>query len=497
MQDNNENNESSIIKARYDNLAEIQDLGYEDYPTSFEKSHKAAEISENYGHLESGEKTEDEAALAGRIMAIRNSGMFIDLMDDSGRIQIFSHKNNITDPNQLELLKKLDIGDIIGVKGIIRRTPRGEITVNSYEIKFLAKAFNPLPDKFHGLSDVEVRYRQRYVDFIVNDSSRSVMQQRAEIIQNMRAELTRLKFLEVETPMLHPIPGGAIAKPFITHHNSLGTDLYLRIAPELYLKKLVIGGVSEKVFELNRCFRNEGISPKHNPEFTTIECYQAYVDYNAMIDLTEDLISNVLDSIYGGKTLLFGENEINYTTPWKRRSMLELVDEETGKDFSSTNTLKEAAHLAEEIGIKIKEEENWGKVIETVFEERVEEKLIQPIHVTGFPKDISPLAKRTAYDPRLTERFESYVNGWEIANGFSELNDPEEQLARFREQAASRESGDDEAHHIDYDFINALRHGMPPMAGLGLGLDRLIMLFTNSHSIREVIAFPTLKPKSN
>jgi lysyl-tRNA synthetase class 2 len=494
MQDNNE---TSITKARRDNLEEIQELGFESYPTGFDKTHKAANIKEQFSHLEDGEKTEEVAALAGRIMAIRNSGMFIDLMDDSGRIQIFSHKNNIESAEQLELLKNLDIGDVIGVKGKIRRTPRGEITVNSFEIKFLAKAFNPLPDKFHGLSDVEARYRQRYVDFMVNDSSREVMQRRAAILQNLRTGLAEDGFLEVETPMLHPIPGGAIAKPFITYHNTLETDLYLRIAPELYLKKLVIGGVSEKVFELNRCFRNEGISPKHNPEFTTIECYQAYVDYNAMIELTEKLVSRILDSIYQTNTLNFADNEINYSTPWKRRSMLDLIKDETGKDFSSTANFEQAAELAREIGIKLDKQESWGKVIETVFEERVEEKLIQPIHVTGFPKDISPLAKRSNEDPRLTERFESYVNGWEIANGFSELNDPEEQLARFKEQAKAREDGDDEAHHIDYDFINALRHGMPPMAGLGIGLDRLIMLLTNSQSIREVIAFPTLKPKSN
>jgi lysyl-tRNA synthetase class 2 len=484
---------NEYLNVRLNKLAQIKSQGHEIYPSSYHKTHYAKNITEKYQHLEPSTHTEDEVRVAGRIMAMRNNGMFIDLHDETGKIQVFSHKNNLSQ-TQLELLLNLDLGDFIGVKGIIRCTPRGELTVDSYEITFLCKALLTLPEKYHGLHDVETRYRQRYVDLIVNEKSREILRARSKIIASMRNYLTSHDFLEVETPMLHPIAGGAIAKPFVTHHNSLDMQLYLRIAPELYLKKLIVGGLAEKIFEINRCFRNEGISTRHNPEFTSVEIYQAYVDFKAMIQLTEAIVQYIVNALHNTLEINFNDTLIDFST-WECKSMAQLVLEHTGVNFIALKSDDEAKQAAKTLNVKVANNFGWGKILEAVFAEKVEPHLVQPIHITHLPTEISPLAKVCAHDGRLTERFESYVNGWEIANGFSELNDPLDQLARFEAQVALKDQGDEEAHDLDQDFITSLEYGMPPTGGLGIGIDRLVMLLTNSLSIREVIAFPTLRSK--
>ncbi|MFN7038260.1 MAG: lysine--tRNA ligase [Alphaproteobacteria bacterium] len=491
--ENNENNQYRSIRLK--KLETVRELGYNPYPSNFNKSHSSNEIHSKYSTLAPGEVTQDEVLVAGRIMAMRNNGLFIDLHDDQGKLQIFSHEKNLT-PDQLNLLKTFDIGDIIGVKGIVRCTPRGEITINSFHIELLSKALLTLPEKYHGLSNVETKYRQRYVDLIINEETRNTLKIRSKIISSIREHLTNSEFLEVETPMLHPIPGGAIAKPFVTHHNSLDIDLYLRIAPELYLKKLLIGGLSEKIFELNRCFRNEGTSTRHNPEFTSIEIYQAYVNFETMIDLTESTVSYILSKLFSeaGNNISYSDKILNFATPWQRKSMSDLVKEAVGIDFMDIKTDSEAREAANKIGIKVEPSFGWGKTLEAIFAEKVEHNLIDPIHVTYLPTEISPLAKICSHDSRITERFETYINGWEIANGFSELNDPIDQASRFADQMKDRESGNEEAHQVDHDFLTALEFAMPPAGGLGIGIDRLVMILTNSASIRDVIAFPTLRP---
>ncbi|MGB0934654.1 MAG: lysine--tRNA ligase [Alphaproteobacteria bacterium] len=481
--------------ARVEKLDTLREMGVNPYPYKFEKSHHAADLQEKYSHLQDEEETEDVVHYAGRIMSLRNSGMFIDLQDPTGKVQIFSHKKELPE-EQVNLLKTLDLGDFIGVTGIVRRTKRGELTINTSELQLLSKALLPLPEKYHGLKDVELRYRQRYLDLITSEESRKTLVLRSKIIQSIRAFLRDKGFLEVETPMLHTIAGGAAAKPFITHHNTLDMDLYLRIAPELHLKRLIIGGLSEKVFEINRNFRNEGISTRHNPEFTMMELYQAYADYSDMMDITEEICRTAAELALGTTKVTFGETEIDFGSPWKRASMTSLIKEETGVDFLQHQDFAAAKQAAEKIGVDISKADNWGKVVLAAFEERVEEKLIQPTHVTDMPRDISPLAKVHRDNPILTERFETFINGWEIANAFSELNDPIDQRQRFEAQVQEKESGDDEAHPMDTDFLNALEYGMPPTGGLGIGIDRLVMLLTNSASIRDVIAFPTMRHKS-
>lgn len=484
-----------IRQTRIQKLADLADKGVNPYPYSFDKDINAADLQEKYKSLEAGVETEDVYSVAGRVMAIRNSGMFIDLMDATGKIQIFSHKENLSE-EQLKILKLIDIGDIAGFKGTVRRTPRGELSIKATSLKILSKSLLPLPEKFHGLTDVETRYRQRYVDMIVNEDVRKTFVLRSRIIQKIREYLTKQGFLEVETPMLHPQAGGANARPFITHHNTLDMDMYLRIAPELYLKRLMVGGLSEKIFEINRSFRNEGIDIRHNPEFTMMELYQAYVDYNEMMVLTENLISSIAQELLGTMKIQYGENEIDLTPPWNRKTMLGAIKEYTDIDFNNVFTIDEAKSKAKSIGIDASECENWGQVLDLIFEEKVEPHLIQPVHIIDYPRDISPLAKVHRDNERLTERFETRVNGWEIANAFSELTDPIDQRMRFEAQARAKANGDEEAMEIDEDFICALEHGMPPAGGLGIGIDRIVMLLTNSPSIRDVIAFPTLKKKS-
>lgn len=485
--------EENIRTSRIQKLAELADKGINPYPYSFDKNASAAMLQKKYADLQAGQETEDCYAVAGRIMAMRNSGMFIDLLDDSGKIQIFCHKENLPE-EKVKMLKLLDVGDIAGFIGTIRRTPRGELSIKVTDYKLLTKSIKTLPEKFHGLTDVETRYRQRYVDLIMNESTRDTLRKRSLIIQKIREYLVNLGFLEVETPMLQTQAGGASARPFITHHNTLDMDMYMRIAPELYLKRLLVGGISEKVFELNRNFRNEGISPRHNPEFTMVEMYQAYVDYNDMMALVENLVSSVAKDVLGTTKITFQGKEIDLTPPWDRKTMLGAVKEYTGLDFSDVFSPEQAREMAEEAGIHVEDNANWGQVVETVFEERVEPHLIQPIHIIDYPREISPLAKVHRDNPRLTERFESRINGWEICNAFSELTDPLDQRNRFEAQAKAKAEGDEEACDIDEDFINALEYGMPPAGGLGMGIDRLVMLLTDSPTIRDVIAFPTMKP---
>jgi lysyl-tRNA synthetase, class II len=498
MNDGPRDADDPLRAVRLGKLDALRELGVEPYPVAFDRSDEAATLDARYAALPASSETGDIVRVAGRIRAIRNSGMFIDLHDASGKVQIFSHKDYLPEAG-LATLRLLDIGDVIGVEGKVRRTPRGELTVNATALTVLAKSLRPLPEKYHGLADIELRYRQRYLDLIMNPQSRETLRRRSRVVTEMRAYLLERGFLEVETPMLHTIQGGASAKPFVTHHNALDMDLYLRIAPELHLKRLLVGGLADGVFEINRCFRNEGLSPRHNPEFTTLEVYQAYVDYTAMMRLTETLVGHIAERVCGVARIGYGGAEIDLTPPWPRRSMAELVLEATGIDFlalaapaarAAANKL--AANTADsELG----DEAGWGHALELAFALRVESRLIQPVHVTGFPREISPLAKADRNDPRLVERFETYVNGWEIANAFSELNDPLDQRRRFEAQMQARAAGDEEAQPLDEDYVAALEYGLPPCGGLGIGVDRLVMLLTDSPSIRDVIAFPTMRPR--
>jgi lysyl-tRNA synthetase class 2 len=483
-----------LRRVRLEKLAALRDMGIEPYPVTFSRDAEAADLDKRHADLPAGGETEERVRVAGRIRAMRNSGMFIDLHDASGKIQIFCHKDYLA-AEQPPLLRLLDIGDLIGVEGLVRRTPRGELTINAAHLTLLAKSLRPLPEKYHGLADIELRYRQRYLDLIMNPQSRETLRRRSRVVAAMRGFLLARGYLEVETPMLHSIPGGAAAKPFITHHNALDLDLYLRIAPELHLKRLVVGGLADKVFEINRCFRNEGLSPRHNPEFTTLELYEAYADYTDMMSLTEQIVAHVAEAAAGGLHLSYGGTQIELTPPWPRRSMAELVREHAGIDFLAIEDAAAAREAAKKLGCALQGNESWGQALEAAFAARVEDKLIQPTHVTGFPRDISPLAKADRSDPRLVERFETYVYGWEIANAFSELNDPLDQRARFEAQMLARAAGDEEAQPLDEDYVTALEYGLPPCGGLGVGIDRLVMLLTDSPSIRDVIAFPTLRPR--
>lgn len=495
-----------IRQTRIQKLADLADKGVNPYPYSFDKDADAAELQEKYKDLPAGTETEDTYSVAGRVMAIRNTGMFIDLMDATGKIQIFSHKENLSE-DKIKILKLIDIGDIVGFTGTIRRTPRGELSIKAKDLKLLSKALLPLPNKqiskekreelsnFHGLTDVELKYRQRYVDLIVNEESRDTFRKRSLIIQKIREYLAKQGFLEVETPILQTMASGANARPFTTHHNALEMDLTLRIALELYLKRLIVGGLSERVYEIGKCFRNEGIDTRHNPEFTMIELYQAYADYNDMMTLTENMVAYVAQEVLGTTKIKYGEHEIDLTPPWDRKTMLGSIKEATGVDFMEIFSAKQAIETAKQLNVPVEDNMNWGQVVEAVFEAKIEPSLIQPCHIIDYPREISPLAKVHRDNERLTERFETRVNGWEIANAFSELTDPIDQRMRFEAQAQAKANGDEEAMEIDEDFINALEYGMPPTGGMGMGIDRLVMLLTDSPSIRDVIAFPTMKNK--
>ena len=487
-------NETNIHReSRLAKLKALQDLGYNPYPYRFQPTHFAAQLQEKYKDLEAGTDTEDRVTIAGRAMAVRNSGMFIDVKDASGKIQAFCHKNHLSE-NDLEILKNLDVGDLVGISGYIRRTPRGELSVAAEKFDIISKALQPLPEKFHGLTDVEARYRQRYVDFIMNDDSREIFEKRCKITSAVRRWFEEHQFMEVETPMLHSIMGGANAKPFITHHNTLDMDLYLRIAPELFLKRLVVGGF-DRVFEIGRNFRNEGIDKSHNPEFTGLEAYQAYADYNDMADLFAELIPYVAEKVLGTKAITFNGNEIDLSKGFARKSIVDLVKEYAGIDLMQAQNVEQAREMAKAIGVETDHCASWGKVVQEVFDEKVEEHLIQPILVMDMPRDISPLAKTHRSNPRLVEHFDAYIAGMEIGCAYSELSNPLEQRERFEAQVAAREAGDDEAQMLDEDYVTALENALPPTGGMGMGIDRLAILLTGAETIRDVIAFPTLRKK--
>jgi lysyl-tRNA synthetase class 2 len=467
--------ESNIVRdGKLQNLAYFQQQGIDPYPHSFKPNVKAADLHEKYKDLADGAVTEDTVIVAGRITAYRNSGMFIDLTDTSEKVQIFCHKQDL-DETQLQHIAHLDLGDIIGVEGYVRRTPRHELTINAKKVTLLTKSLQPMPDKHHGLSDIEQRYRQRYADLIANEESRETLRKRSRIIQSVRETLNKKDYID---------------------HNALDMKLSLRIALELHLKRLIVGGLADGVYEMGRVFRNEGTSVKHNPEFTMLELYIAYTDYNDIMDITEEIVANACLAANGTLKIQYGDHEIDFSPGWPRKSMVDLVKEHVGVDFNAVTDVDEARKLAKEHGLHVEKYMSWGEIVEVFFGEKVEAKLIQPIHVIDLPRDISPLAKVHRSNPRLTERFESYVNGWELANAFSELNDPIDQYGRFKDQVAKREAGHDEAQHLDLDFITALEFGMPPTGGLGVGIDRLVMLLTNSPSIRDVIAFPTMRHKA-
>ena len=484
---------NELMKVRRDKLAAFEAKGVAPFGHRFEVSHHAKDVLEQFGHLEGEEESSEEITIAGRLMAIRGHGKasFSVLMDRSGRIQIY-FKLDVLGEEKYSQFKLLDIGDIIGVKGHVFRTRRGEITVRVDDFDMLSKSLRPLPEKFHGLTDTEIRYRQRYVDLIMNPEVMNTFVARTNIMKSIREYLDARDYIEVETPVLGTIAGGAAARPFITHHNTLDLDMYLRIATELNLKRLIVGGM-ERVYEMGRVFRNEGMDVRHNPEFTTIELYQAYADYTDLMDITEGLVLNAANKVLGTTEFDYQGTHIDLAKV-KRISMNDAVKEATGKDFLSCKTVEEARAMATEIGVPYEERFGIGGILNAAFEEKVEETLIQPTFITGHPTEISPLAKRNPENPMITDRFEFFIYGRELANGFTELNDPIDQECRFLDQLKQREAGDDEAHEMDRDFITALEYGLPPTGGLGIGIDRLVMFLTDSASIRDVLLFPTMKP---
>ncbi len=482
---------TEVMKVRREKLAELMEGGENPFEiTKFSRDAKAAFITENFDETEGKRYT-----LAGRLMSKRGMGKvsFCDLRDLSGKIQLYAKKDDMGE-EEYKKFKRLDIGDIVGVTGIAFRTQRGEISLHLESFKLLSKSMRPLPEKFHGLKDMDARYRQRYVDLIMNEDVKDVFIQRSKIVREIRNYLDSREFLEVDTPMLNTIPGGAAARPFITHHNALDIDMYLRIATELHLKRLIVGGM-EKVYEMGRQFRNEGMDQTHNPEFTTIEIYEAYADFNDMMDLMEGLIGHLIETLYPGKTVLTWQGmESDFKGPWKRISMNDAVKEYTGIDFSLITDLDEARRIADEHKLEYNRNHEIGDILNLFFEEYVEDHLINPTFITYHPVEISPLAKKSPKDSRYTERFECYAFGKELANAFSELNDPFDQKERFIRQVKLREAGDLEAGMMDEDFITALEYGMPPTGGIGIGIDRLVMFLTGATSIRDVLFFPTMKP---
>lgn len=489
MSDSNREESPDLLGVRLEKIEQLRSCGIDPFGKRFPVEQHVADITADFTAYEGQDVT-----IAGRLLAKRGHGKasFGDLQDFSGKIQIYARLDDLGS-EAYELYKKLDIGDIIGVRGTVFLTRRQEITVAIKSFEILSKSLRPLPEKWHGLKDIDLRYRQRYLDLIVNPEVKDVFLKRIEIIRAIRHYLEKRGFLEVETPMMQPVAGGAAARPFITHHNALDMDLYLRIAPELYLKRLLIGGF-EKVFEINRNFRNEGISTKHNPEFTMLELYQAYGDYQDMMEITEGMISTVVQQVFGTMRIPYAEREIDFAFPWTRLSMLDAVKQYTGQDFGHFDT-ERARQQATELGVEVAQDAVWGQILNEVFDAHVEDKLIQPTFVIGYPVEVSPLAKRNPQNPRLTDRFELFINGWEVANAFTELNDPLDQRKRFEQQMDERARGDEEAHAMDEDYLTALEYGMPPAGGLGIGIDRLVMILTNSPSIRDVILFPTMRPR--
>ena len=488
-----EENLSQLLQIRRDKLKDLQESGNDPFQiTRYAVDNDSANIKENFDALEG-----QPVSIAGRLMSKRGMGKvsFCDLQDKSGRIQLYARKDEM-DEEEYNRFKKYDIGDIVGVQGEVFRTQRGEMSVRVQKVTLLSKSLLPLPEKFHGLTNTELRYRQRYVDLIVNPEVKRNFIIRSQFIKYVRDFMDARGFMEVETPVLNTISGGATARPFITHHNTLDIDMYMRIATELPLKRLIVGGM-DRVYEIGRIFRNEGMDPKHNPEFTTIELYQAYADFNDMMDLFEDLLSSAAQKILGTYQVEWQGEKIDLTPGWPRMPMHEAVKKYCGIDFMAITSDEEAVAAAKSIGVELPEtaDKTWGNALYECFDQKVEEKLIQPTFITMHPVDVSPLAKRSPKDPRLTERFELFICHSEMGNAFSELNDPIDQRQRFQKQVELRDKGDDEAGMMDEDFLTALEYGLPPTGGLGIGIDRCVMLLTNSDSIREVILFPTMKPE--
>ena len=486
-----ENEINEQMQVRIDKMHKIEEHGWKPFGYRFLYTHRAADIAAQFDELS---EKETEVKMAGRIMAIRGHGKtcFMDMQDKTGRIQVYVRKDVIGEENYA-LIKLMDIGDTVGITGTAFRTHMGELSIKANSVEMLSKSLRPLPEKWHGLKDVETRYRQRYVDLIVNPEVRDTFVKRSQIIRSVREVLDSHDFLEVETPILNTIAGGAAARPFISYHNALDMQVYMRIAPELYLKRLIVGGM-DRVYEMGRVFRNEGIDNRHNPEFTSVEIYQAFADYRDMMDLTEEVVVKTAEKVLGTTTINYEGTTIELASPWKRMSMIKAVKEYSGKDFTDVTDLEEARAIAKELNVAIEPSFGIGKIINACFEEYVEDKLIQPTFITGHPKEISPLAKSNPENPEITDRFEAYIYGREICNGFTELNDPIDQKERFLKQVEERANGDEEANMMDEDFVNALEYGLPPTGGLGIGIDRLVMFLTNSSTIRDVLFFPTMKP---
>ena len=482
--------ESEEYAVRSQKLEGLREAGMDPFvQVKFDRTNYTTDITGNYDEMEG-----KIVRLAGRMMSKRIMGKmsFSDMMDRYGRIQLVVRRDVLGD-EEYKAYKKLDIGDIIGIEGEVFRTQKGDISVRVSELTLLSKSLRPLPEKWHGLTNTDIRYRQRYVDLIVNPEVRKTFENRSKILREIRNFMDSRGFMEVETPCLNTIPGGAAARPFITHHNALDIDMYMRIATELHLKRLIVGGL-EKVYEIGRIFRNEGMDTRHNPEFTTIELYQAYTDYNGMMDITEDMVIHCCEKVLGTTKVVYEGTELDFTKGWRRMTMAEAVKEYSGLDFMAMDP-EQALEAVKAAGFEVeKGKESWGDLMAMVYDETVEENLIQPTFIMDYPVEISPLAKRKPSDPRLTERFECFVYGRELCNAFSELNDPVDQRQRFERQVELRNAGDDEANMMDLDYLNAMEYGLPPTGGMGMGIDRLVMFLTNSSSIRDVLLFPTMKP---
>jgi lysyl-tRNA synthetase class 2 len=490
--ENQKDDENKLIAQRREKLSKIR-AQREAYPNSFERLNRAAELIAEHSKKEKAELEElaVQATIAGRIIRMR--GPFVVIADGAEQIQLYMNNKSFTDEKAAEL-KSLDLGDILGVQGQIFKTNQGELTIRVADFQLLTKSLRPLPDKHKGLTDTEMRYRQRYVDLIVNEESRSVFETRSRIIKFMRGYFEELGFMEVETPMMQIIPGGATARPFITHHNALDQDMYLRVAPELYLKRLIVAGL-DKVFELNRNFRNEGLSTRHNPEFTMLEFYKAYARYQDLMDLTEDLFRRIAKEVIGSTTINYQGTEYDFSNPFTRLTVHDAITQFCEVDREDLTTKKSVITAANSLEVSFDESWPLGKIVMEIFEQKVEGLLDQPTFITEYPIEVSPLARRKEGQPEVTDRFELIIGGRELANGFSELNDPEDQAERFREQVAQKETGDTEAMHYDGDYVTALEYGMPPTAGEGIGIDRLVMLFTDSPSIKDVLLFPHMRPQ--